>query len=101
MPRPAGGLPGNGFAQVAVGLPAGVIAVRAADVACPGGTERAGALLAAPASAGPVTSGEMLVFTHPVTVAPAVVAGVVRCGLAAGCLIMCAWASWNGTWARG
>ena len=82
MPRPADGLPGNGFAQVAVGLPAGVIAVRAADVACLGGTERAGALLAAPASAEPVTSGEMLVFTHPVTVAPAVVSrgGAVRAG---------------------
>ena len=80
-----------------------MIAVRPADVACPGGTERAGALLAAPASAGPVTSGEMLVFTHPVTV---VLARASRPGGGAarapgGCLIMCAWASWNGTWARG
>jgi Insertion element 4 transposase N-terminal len=49
-----------------------MIAVRAGDVACPGGAERARTLLAAPASAGPVTSGELLVFTHPVTVAPAV-----------------------------
>ena len=59
-----------------------MIAVRAADAACPGGTERAGALLAAPAPAGPVTSGEMLVFTHPVPVAPAVVSrdGAVRAG---------------------
>jgi len=66
--RGAGGLPGSGFAQVTAGLPAGMIAVRAADVACPGST------------AGPVTSGEMLVFAHPVTVAPAVVSrgGAVR-----------------------
>jgi len=57
-----------------------MIAVRAADVARPGGTAGSGALLAAPASAGPVASGEMLVFTCPVTVAPAVVSrgGVVR-----------------------
>ena len=77
VPGAAGGLPGGGFAQVAAGLPAGVIAVRAADVACPGGM--AGAMVA---TAGPVTSGETLVFTHPVTVAPAVVSrgGVVRAG---------------------
>lgn len=73
-PGAAGALPWSGFAQVAAGLPAGVIAVRAADVACPGGTA------AMVATAGPVTSGEMLVFTHPVTVAPAVLGrgGVVR-----------------------
>jgi hypothetical protein len=70
-PGASAGLTGSGLAQVA----AGMIAVRAADVACPGGT--AGAMVAA---AGPVTSGEMLVFAHPVTVAPTVVSrgGVVR-----------------------
>ncbi len=73
-PDAAGALPGSGFGQVAAGLPAGMIAVRAADVACPGGT---GTMMA---TAGPVTSGEMLVFTDPVTVAPAVAGwgGVVR-----------------------
>jgi hypothetical protein len=73
VPGAAGALPGSGFEQVAAGLPAGMIAVRAADVACLGGT---GTM----ATAGPVTSGEMLVFTHPVTVAPAAVGrgGVVR-----------------------
>jgi hypothetical protein len=45
----------NGFAQVTAGLPAGMIAVRAADVSCPGST--AGALVA---SAGPVAPGELL-----------------------------------------
>src|SRR5260370_16098478 len=49
------------------GLPAGLIAVRAADVICPGGA--ATALLTA---GSPVASGEPLVFTHPVTTAPAV-----------------------------
>src|SRR5260370_20316118 len=80
VPDAAGGRPGSGPAQVTAGLPAGMIAVRAADVARPGGTAGPGALLAAPASAGPVASGEMLVFTCPVTVAPAVVSrgGVVR-----------------------
>jgi hypothetical protein len=80
VPDAAGGRPGSGPAHVAAGLPAGMIAVRAADVACPGGMAGPGALLAAPASAGPVASGEMLVFTCPVTVAPAVVSrgGVVR-----------------------
>ncbi len=80
VPDAAGGRPGSGPAQVTAGLPAGMIAVRAADVARPGGTAGSGALLAAPASAGPVASGEMLVFTCPVTVAPAVVSrgGVVR-----------------------
>jgi hypothetical protein len=65
----------GGFAQVTAGLPAGMIAVRAADVSCPGST--AGALVA---SAGPVAPGELLVFAHPVTVAPAVIGrdGVVR-----------------------
>jgi hypothetical protein len=54
-----------------------MIAVRAADVSCPGSP--AGALVA---SAGPVASGEMMVFAHPVTVAPAVAGrdGVVRAG---------------------
>src|ERR1019366_1771230 len=61
----------------APGLPAGMIAVRAADVICPGGT--ATALLAAGSS---VSSGEPLVFTHPVTMAPAVVrrSGAARAG---------------------
>jgi len=78
VPGAAAGLAGGGLAQVA----AGMIAVRAADVVCPGGAERAGALLAVPASAGPVTSGELLVFAHPVTVAPAVAGrgGAVRAG---------------------
>ena len=69
VPDAAGGRPGSGPAQVAAGLPAGMIAVRAADVACPGGAAGRGALVA---PAGRVTSGEMLVFTCPVTVAPAV-----------------------------
>src|SRR5487761_1467510 len=75
--RDAAGRPGNGFAQVAAGLPAGMIAVRAADVSCPRGAAGPGALVA---PAGRVTSGEMLVFTHPVTVAPAVIGrdGAVR-----------------------
>src|SRR6266436_2570046 len=74
----ASGLSGSGLAQVA----AAMIAVRVADVDCPGGAGRVGALLAVPASAGPVTSGELLVFAHPVTVAPAVTGrgGVVRAG---------------------
>ena len=77
--RGAGGLPGSGFAQVTAGSPAWMIAVRAADVSCPGSTAGAGALVASPV---PVASGEMLVFTHPVTVAPAVARrdGVVRAG---------------------
>ena len=57
VPDAAGGLPGSGQAHVA----AGMIAVRVADVACPGGA--AGALVA---SALPVSSGEMVVFTCPV-----------------------------------
>ncbi len=71
VPDAAGGRLGSGPAHVA----AGMIAVRAADVAGPGGA--AGALVA---SALPVTSGEMLVFTCPVTVAPAVIGrgGAVR-----------------------
>jgi hypothetical protein len=54
-----------------------MIAVRAADVICPGGS--ATALLVAGSS---VASGEPLVFTHPVTVAPAVVrrGGAARAG---------------------
>ena len=77
--RGAGGLPGSGVAQVTAGLPAGMIAVRAADVSCPGSTAGPGALVV---SAVPVTSGEMLVFAHPVTVAPAVAGrdGAVRAG---------------------
>ena len=77
IPGAAGGRPGTGSAQAAAGLPAGMIAVRAADVYCPGGTT--GALAVSPV---PVTSGEMLVFAHPVTVAPAVAGrdGAVRAG---------------------
>jgi Insertion element 4 transposase N-terminal len=56
------------FPQAGAGFPAGMIAVRAADVACPGGA--ATALLVA---GSPVASGEPLVFTHPVLMAPAVV----------------------------
>ena len=67
-PDAAGGRPGSGSPQVAAGLPAGMIAVRAADVACPGGAAGLGALVA---SSVPVASGEMLVFTCPVTVVPA------------------------------
>jgi Insertion element 4 transposase N-terminal len=76
-PDAAGGWSGSGSAQVAAGLPAGMIAVRAADVACPGD---AAAPVALVVPAGRVTSGEMLVFTHPVTVAPAVIGrdGAVR-----------------------
>ncbi len=66
-PGAAAGWTETGSAQVAAGLPAGMIAVRAADVRCLGGA--AGVL---PVPAGRVTSGEMLVFAHPVTVAPAV-----------------------------
>ena len=77
MPGAAGGRPRSGLEQAAAGLPAGMIAVRAADVSCPGGAAGPGALVAL---AGPVTSGETLVFAHPVTVAPAVVGrdGAVR-----------------------
>src|SRR5260370_7869674 len=72
VPDAGGGRPGSGPAQVTAGLPAGMIAVRAADVARPGGTAGSGALLAAPASAGPGASGEMLVFTCPGAGAPPV-----------------------------
>jgi len=66
-------------AQVTAGSPAGMIAVRAADVSCPGSAAGVGALVV---SSAPVASGEMLVFAHPVTVAPAVAGrdGVVRAG---------------------
>lgn len=59
------------------GLPAGMIAVRAADVICPGG-----AVTALLVAGSPVASGELLVFTHPVTMAPAVVrrSGAVQAG---------------------
>jgi Insertion element 4 transposase N-terminal len=65
------------FPQADAGFPAGMIAVRAADVICPGGS--ATALLVA---GSPVASGEPLVFSHPVTVAPAVVrrSGAVQAG---------------------
>jgi hypothetical protein len=65
------------FPQADAGFPAGMIAVRAAGVICPGGA--ATALLVA---GSPVVSGEPLVFAHPVTVAPAVVrrGGAVQAG---------------------
>jgi len=65
------------FPQAGAGFPAGMIAVRAADVICPGGA--ATALLVA---GSPVASGEPLVFAHPVTIAPAVVrrSGAVQAG---------------------
>ena len=68
------------FPQADAGFPAGMIAVRAAGVICPGGA--ATALLVA---GSPVASGEPLVFAHPVTVAPAVVrrSGAVQAGGAA------------------
>ena len=72
IPGAVGELPGSGSAQLAAGLPAGMIAVRAADVSWPGSAAGAGALVA---PGGRVASGEMVVFTHPVTVAPAVAAG--------------------------
>src|SRR5260370_3872658 len=80
VPDAAGGRPGSGPAQVTAGLPAGMIAVRSADVARPGGTAGAGALLAAPAWAGAVALGEVLGLSCAVRVAPAVVSrgGVVR-----------------------
>ena len=65
------------FPQAGAGFPAGMIAVRAADVICPGGA--ATALLVA---GSPVAVGEPLVFTHPVLMAPAVVrrSGAVQAG---------------------
>ena len=65
------------FPQADAGFPAGMIAVRAAGVICPGGA--ATALLVAGSA---VASGEPLVFAHPVTVAPAVVrrSGAVQAG---------------------
>lgn len=65
----SGGLAGSGSAQVAAALPAGLIAVRVADVSWPGRTAGAGALVA---PGGRVTPGEMLVLVHPVMVGPAV-----------------------------
>ena len=53
------------------GLPAGMIAVRSSGAARPG-AGKDGVLLAG-AAAAPVIAGEMLVFCHPVTCAPAVV----------------------------
>ena len=65
------------FAQAGAGFPAGMIAVRAAGVICPGGA--ATALLVAGSA---VATGEPLVFAHPVTMAPAVVrrGGAVQAG---------------------
>jgi hypothetical protein len=65
------------FPRAVAGFPAGMIAVRAAGVICPGGA--ATALLVA---GSPVASGEPLVFAHPVTMAPAVVrrGGAVQAG---------------------
>ncbi len=65
------------FPQADDGFPAGMIAVRAAGVICPGG-----AVTALLVAGSPVASGEPLVFAHPVTVAPAVVrrSGAVQAG---------------------
>lgn len=65
------------FPEADGGLPAGMIAVRSADVSCPGGAETA--LLVA---GSPVASGELLVFAHPLMTAPAVVrrSGAVQAG---------------------
>ena len=65
------------FPRADAGFPAGMIAVRAADVICPGGA--ATALLVA---GSPAAAGEPLVFSHPVLVAPAVVrrSGAVQAG---------------------
>lgn len=73
---PLSGADGTG----APGLPAGMIAVRAADVICPGGA--AGAVTALLVTGSLVASGEPVVFTHPVTMAPAVVrrSGAVQAG---------------------
>ncbi len=49
-----------------------MVALRTADLARPGRAGHNGALVADGAAA-PVVPGEMLVFCHPVTVAPAVV----------------------------
>jgi hypothetical protein len=70
-------MPTDEFPQADAGFPAGMIAVRAAGVVCPGGAAKA--LLVA---GSPVASGEPLVFAHPVTVAPAVVrrSGAVQAG---------------------
>lgn len=83
LPRAAEPLPGLapplawGDATSGRGLAAGMIAVRAAGVTCPGGAETA---LVAEGS--PVMPGELLVFAHPVTTAPAVVrrSGAVQAG---------------------
>jgi Insertion element 4 transposase N-terminal/Transposase DDE domain len=63
------------------GMPAGMVAVRPADLIRPG-RGGASALVAGPAAADPVVPGEPLVFCHQVTVAPAVVrrGGEVRAG---------------------
>lgn len=65
------------FPQADAGFPAGMIAVPAAGVICPGGA--ATALLVA---GSPVAPGEPLVFAHPVLMAPAVVrrSGAVQAG---------------------
>ena len=76
------------------GQPAGMVAVRPADLARPGrgGTT---AVLARSAAAGLVVSGEPLVFCHQVTVAPAVVRRGGEVQAAGGCLIMSPWVCWR------
>jgi hypothetical protein len=68
------------FPQADAAFPAGMIAVRAAGVVCPGGA--GGAETALLVAESPVAPGEPLVFTHPVTVAPAVIrrSGAVQAG---------------------
>jgi hypothetical protein len=86
--------------QVNAGFPVGMIAVRAADVVCPGGS--GGVRTALPVAGSPVVvSGERLVFGHPVVTAPAVVrrSGAVQAG--GGCPIMCGWGCWSSTWVTG
>jgi Insertion element 4 transposase N-terminal/Transposase DDE domain len=69
------------FPQVTAGFPAGMIAVRAADVVRPGTPVGVTTALLAVGSAA-VGSGESLVFGHPVVTAPAVVrrGGAVQAG---------------------
>jgi hypothetical protein len=68
--------------QVGAGFPAGMIAVRAADVVRPGGSGGAAPTALLVAGSPVVATGEPLVFGHPVVTAPAVVrrSGAVQAG---------------------
>jgi Insertion element 4 transposase N-terminal/Transposase DDE domain len=72
---------GGVLPQVNTGFPAGMIAVRAADVVCPDTSDGSRTALLV-AGSPVVTSGESLVFGHPVVTAPAVVrrSGAVQAG---------------------